>query len=168
MYHWTTANSHLETSCQNEETSPMQPSCDSGSKKQCYSPTPPAPQWSCTRPRDARCQAGRACPRGLKPQRIVHTMHHDEDVAVSPVLIQAIVTQRPTCSNIEMVEVDDFARPGAVHGHPKLSGRTFSPRIRIRAMATLTNSVTWSSMLNKQQYSDSHWRVAPRWPAFFT
>ena len=27
-------------------------------------------------------------------------MHHDEDVAVIPVLIQAIVTQRSTCSNI--------------------------------------------------------------------
>ena len=104
---------------------------------------------------------------GSSHTQFAHIVYH-EDVSVTPVLIQAIVTQRPTCSNIEMVEVDDFARPGAGHGHPKLTGRTFSPRIRIRAMETLTNSVTWSSMRNKQQYSDSHWRVAPRWPAFFT
>ena len=48
------------------------------------------------------CQAGRACPRGLETHPIAHTgiVHHDEDVAVTPVLIQAIITQRPTCSNI--------------------------------------------------------------------
>ena len=46
MYHWTKANSQLKTSCQHQETSPTQPSCDSRNEKQCHSPTPPEPQWS--------------------------------------------------------------------------------------------------------------------------
>ena len=83
-----------------------------------------------------RCQTGRACPRGLKPHAISHIVHDDEDVAVTPVLIQVIVTQPPTCSKLEIVEVDDFARPSAVHGLHKRT-RHLLPRFRVHAMDTL-------------------------------
>ena len=74
-----------------------------------------------------RCQTGCACPRGLKPHLIAHIVHHDEDEAVTAVLIHAIVTQRPIRSNIEIVEIDDFALPCAVHGLPKRADEAHSP-----------------------------------------
>ena len=74
-----------------------------------------------------RCQAGRACLRGLKPSAGAYVVHHDEDASVSPVLIQDIVPQRSTCSNLEVIEVDNFARPGARAPSPQVFEAPSSP-----------------------------------------
>ena len=80
-----------------------------------------------------RCRTGCACPRGLKLHPVAQFVHHDEDLVVTPVIIQTMVTHRPTCSDIEIVEGDDFARPDAVLGPLKRTRHLLS-RFRVLAI----------------------------------
>ena len=88
-------------------------------------------------------------------------VHYSEDVSVPLVLIQVIVPQRSVCSDMDVFQVDNFARPDALHLLPKRT-RLFLPFFEIDALATLLDELGYvllhakSTAVFRQPVQGSH------------
>ena len=91
--------------------------------------------------------------------------------------LKPLPSSRPSSPNgplapTEIVEMDDFARPGAVHGLPKRT-RHLLPRFRIHAMETLCDELgdmllrAKPTTVFRQSLEGSQVATAPRWPTSF-